>query len=229
MSAKTSDQETTGEKDHMKTTTICIVAITLCSANLFAQKTAQAPREAIIFTGATQEAPDAEVKIFSNLGSSTAAYFNQGYLVLGPSNTLGDPSQSIGLPFKPAKASHAQTLEAGIQWYSSGANQVRLSLYSDASGVPGTKLAGPITVKNLATFPACCAVAKATIPSTALTAGTQYWIVADTVATGTGDDFAGVWNAAGNQTQIASDLGGAGYTAFPPSNIPAGAVYGTIP
>lgn len=209
----------------MKTTTICFIALTLCAASLHAQKSTAAPWTH--FTEANAQSPDALVKIFSNLGPSTMAYIANGYYVAGPLSALGS-SQFIALPFKPAMASHAMQLRAAVAWNSLGANQVNLSLYNDASGVPGTKIAGPVTVKSLPTFGTCCKVAAGTITSTALTAATQYWIVADTPATGTGSDSEDVWNAV-NQLNIAGNVAAGGWFAFAANLIPAGAVYGSIP
>ena len=219
----------------MKTAT-CIIAITLSGASLFAQRSITIPQYATIFE-APAERPDALVKIFSNLGPSTNAYLPGGYYVLGPNNSLQPgTNQFLGLPFKPAQSSHAQALQAAVSWCSTacsgitsaGANQVNLSLYADnGSGLPGTLLAGPVTVKNLPTFGTCCTIAKASIPSTALTAGTQYWIVADTPASGTGSNSVDVWNS------IPQLLGGVnvGGSWFQNQNnlMPAGGVFGTIP
>jgi hypothetical protein len=211
----------------MKKATMFVFAIALCGSSLSAQELKSAHSNWQLFVGPAEEAPAALMKIFSNLGPAETTYTETGYYVAGPASALGE-SQFIGLPFTPADASHATELEAAISWNSLGANQVNLSLYSDNSGVPGTLLAGPKTVKNLPVFGTCCTLAKAAIPSTALTAGTQYWIVASTPATGTGDDSEDVWNAV-YQVSIAGDIAGAGYAAFPANNTPAGAVYGTIP
>jgi len=212
----------------MKKTTMFVFAIALCSFGLRAQdlKSTKADPSSIRFEEPMQVGPDVLTKIFSNLGSATAAYDASGYYVAGPLSALGS-SQSVGLPFKPAKSSHATQLRAAISWNSLGANQVRLSLYSDASGVPGTLLAGPVTKTNLPVFGTCCTVLMATIPSTALTAHTQYWIVADTVTTGTGDDSEDVWDAA-PAIIIGADVNAGGWFSFP-ANVPAGAVYGSIP
>jgi hypothetical protein len=212
----------------MKKTMLFVISLTLCGASLFAEEAKVAPPNpgGTRFVGVGEAVPDTLVKIFSNLGPSTAAYDATGYYVAGPLSVLGS-SQSVGLPFKPAKASHAEQIRAGISWNSAGANQVNLSLYSDASGVPGTLLAGPVTVTSLPTFGTCCKLAIANIPSTALTAGTQYWIVADTPTSGTGSDFEGVWDAA-PKIIIGADVNAGGWFSFP-ANVPAGAVYGTIP
>src|SRR5450755_1283125 len=113
------------------------------------------------------------------------------------------------MPFKPKANAHVSQIRAAVQYSGSGVNQVNLSLYSDVSGAPGVLLAGPVTVKNLPTFFTCCELATANIPSTAVTAGTQYWVVADTPSTGTGSDFYGVWAfVPPSKSLVGADLGG---------------------
>jgi hypothetical protein len=78
--------------------------------------------------------------------------------------------------------------------YQSGDNQVNLNIYGDSGGVPGTLLAGPVTVTNLPEHATCCTLAVATFTPIAVTGGTRYWIVANTPLTGTGSDFQGGWS-----------------------------------
>ena len=91
-------------------------------------------------------------------------------------------------------------------------------------------VAGPVTVKNLALYGTCCTLTIASFPPVSLTAGTQYWIVADTPLTGTGSDFYGTWDfVAPNLFLMAGDHG-AGWSAFDGlNNNSAGEVLGTIP
>ena len=176
------------------------------------------------------EEPAALQKIFSNLGPATSAYSNGGWNLDGPTSLAGS-SQFMAMPFKPKANAHVSQIRAAVQYSGSGANQVNLSLYSDVSGAPGVLLAGPVTVKNLPTFFTCCELATANIPSTAVTAGTQYWVVADTPSTGTGSDFYGVWAfVSPSKSLVGADLGGGGWFSFGAAiQEPAGAVYGTIP
>lgn len=210
----------------MKTATMCIFAVTLCGANLHAQKTTTTPGHATEFVKPTEAVPGALQKIFSNLGPPTNAYIANGYYVAGPNSALGS-SQSVGLPFVATQNATAEVLAAAISWNSSGANEVNLSLYSDASGNPGTVLAGPVTVRRLPTFGTCCTVAKAVITPTPLTAGTVYWIVADLPSTGTGSDSEDVWDSVA-QLNIAADVADAGWFNFAANLTPAGAVLGTL-
>jgi hypothetical protein len=147
----------------------------------------------------------------------------------GPLATGATYEQFLALPFKSTKAAHVQQVRAAVQYNKSGANQVRLSLYSDSSGTPGTLLAGPVTVKNLPTYFTCCKLATATFASSvAIAAHTQYWIVADTPSSGAGSDFAGVWNFAPSKLRVGGDQG-TGWYSFQGQQEPAGAVYGMIP
>ncbi len=51
-----------------------------------------------------------------------------------------------------------------------------------------------MTITNLPSFGTCCVVVGSALDTPlAVTAGTQYWIVADTPASGTGSDFFGIW------------------------------------
>ena len=117
-------------------------------------------------------------------------------------------------------------VRAAIQYNGFGANQANLSLYNDANGTPGVVLVGPVAVTNLPTFYTCCTLAVANFPhgGVPVTAGTQYWVVADTPLSGTGSDFYGVWALAPSGNGVAADVG-TGWFAFLAGQ-PAGAVYG---
>src|ERR1035441_9703457 len=217
--------------DIMRKAGMFIFAIALCSASLFAQK----PKTVEYggspsFEAPAEEVPAALTKIFSNLGPATSAYSSNAWSLNGPLSAAGG-SQFIAMPFTPKANAHVSQLRAALQYNGSGANQARLSLYSDVSGAPGVLLAGPVTVKNLPTFFTCCKLGIVNITSTAVVAGTQYWVVADTTSTGTGSDFYGVWAfVAPSKLLVGADVGGGGWFSFQASiQEPAGAVYGTIP
>jgi len=62
----------------------------------------------------------------------------------------------------------------------------------------------------------------------AVTAGSQYWVVADTPLTGTGSDFLGVWEYVPKIIPMA--VGDPyGWLASSADDLPAGEVLGTIP
>lgn len=87
----------------------------------------------------------------------------------------GGYSYEQGIPFTPTKNVSVTSITMGLG-YVSGTNAATIALYSDSSGLPGTELASG-AVSNMPKFPTCCTTTAVTISSTALTAGTQYWIV----------------------------------------------------
>ena len=127
--------------------------------------------------------------------------------------------------------SHVLQVQVAIQYFGSGANQVNLSIYADSGGVPGTLLAGPVTVTNLPSAGTCCLLAVATFSPLAITGGTQYWVVADTPLSGTGSDFSGGWAAVIKpDLPMATNCGScSGWFSFNANGLAAGAVVGTIP
>jgi hypothetical protein len=216
----------------MKKTATFVFAIALSSAGLHAQK----PRTieyggGFRFEAAAQEEPATLTKIFSNLGPATSAYSNEAYGVTGPNSSYGS-SAFVAMAFTPKANSHVSQVRAALQYNASGANQVNLSLYSDASGIPGVLLAGPVTVTNLPALGTCCTLAIANFHAVAVTAGTQYWVVADTPGTGTGSDFDGGWAFVppSKNLIVGVDIKSGGWYSFPAViSEPAGAAYGTVP
>lgn len=213
-------------------TLLCIMV--MCSFALFAQE-----HRTGLMIAHTSEKSDIRVpsqepattKIYTNLGTATDAYNDgNGFDVAGPASTLGE-SQFIALPFTPKADSHVTEIQAAVQYDNAGANQVRLSLYTDAAGVPGTIIAGPQTIKNLAIFGTCCTLTSWKLKAAvAVTAATQYWVVADTPATGTGDDFFGVWDFVPAAPLQAYNVAGGGWTDLNGfEELPAGQVLGTVP
>jgi hypothetical protein len=191
---------------------------------------AQAPATAhTLHTGPVTPArldPAGLKTIYTNLGPSVTDLFNDtsGYEVTGPNNSLAIPEQWIALPFKPKVAAHVTVLQAAIGWQS-GSKQVKLGLYSDNAGVVGTLIAGGHST-NLPTFGTCCQVVSVTIASTAVTAGTQYWIVATSNDTNA-PDLTAVWQSS-NEANYGYNVGQAGWSAAS-NNWPGGAAKGTIP
>ncbi len=211
----------------MKKTTTFVFAAALSCASLLAQTP-----EIIKYSGGfqfeapAQEEPATVTKIFSNLGPAKSAFIENGFLLAGPLSVF------IAMPFTPKADSHISQVRAAVQYDGNGANQVDLSLYSDASGVPGALLAGPVTVKNLPNWYTCCKLAIANFTSAvAVAAGTQYWVVADTPATGTGSDFYGVWAFVPPPvtTSYGVEQNGSWYSSPASFTDQAGAVYGTTP
>ena len=182
------------------------------------------------FDAPSQDEPAALTKIFSNLGPAKSAYEPDSWILTGPNSAFGS-SEFIAMAFKPKASAHVSQVRAAVQYNGSGANQVNLSLYSDVNGAPGVLLAGPVTVKGMPSFYTCCKLAIANFASVAITAGPQYWVVADTPLTGTGSDFDGVWAFVPySKSLVGADDNSGGWFSFRAAiQEPAGAVYGTIP
>jgi len=179
-----------------------------------------------------QEVDAALRVIHSNLGSKTDVYDSNGWFLEGPASNSGGSRIFIGLPFTPKSDAHITQMRAAIH-YLQGDNQINLSIYSDADGIPGTLLAGPVTVTNLPNAGTCCTLAVGDISPLAVVAGKHYWLVADTPLTGTGSNFEGVWNdVARPVVPIAfeeNSLTGAEWFSDDAYGLVAGAVLGTIP
>jgi hypothetical protein len=184
-------------------------------------------------TNTPAKQPPATLKpIFTNLGPTATNDYNDttGYYVLGSENTVGDPEQWIAVPFTPKAASHVTQLQVAVGLCTtdcSGGSTgiVVVGLYSDSSGTVGTLLASG-TATKIPVFGTCCQLVSVTIPSTAVTAGTQYWIGVTTNDTKSPQTTA-VWQAS-NDANTAGDVGLGGWSTFS-NNWPAAAANGTIP
>lgn len=168
-------------------------------------------------------------KIFNNLdlGNPTGLYnCCTGYIISGIDSVFGY-SYAEAMAFTPQQNAKITKVSAGISYYGDGANQVDISVYSDSKGVPGTLLATG-TVTNLQNFGSCCALATIKVtPPLAVSKGTQYWIVGDTPANGTGDDSIDVWNGA-NGLNIDYNLDSEGWEPYNAGNGYALEVLGTL-
>jgi hypothetical protein len=180
---------------------------------------------------APQDVPDGLKILYSNLGTRTDLYLDTyGWSITGFNSYGGDSyAFAIALPFTPKSNSHVSAVGVAVQYSGQGANQVNLGIYSDSNGVPGTALAGPVTVSNLPDFGTCCALAVARFTPLAITAGTQYWVVANTPVSGQGSDFVGAWDFVFKVKTFASTNGINGWAAENADTLPAGAVLGTVP
>ena len=218
----------------MKKTLLLACLLSLCNLALFSQ-TRNLPRAlhtaetSAILVSPPQEAPASLKKIYSNLGSIKTDLYNDhaGSEISGPNS--GSVELSFALPFTPKSNSHVSQVQVSVQ-HAGGANQVNLSIYGDADGVPGTLLAGPIAITNLATTGTCCALAVANFSPVAVTGGSQYWVVADTPSKGTGSDFFGEWEWVAKPVYPQAFSDGFGWFASTsgPTEV-AGEVLGTIP
>lgn len=169
----------------------------------------------------------ADNALFTNLRSTPLINFaTTGRDILGPSNSLSLPQHWGAIPFVPSISARAKTLKAAIQWVS-GTKRVRLGIYNDAQGVPGTLLPGGQGATTLIpTYPSCCDLAVVTLAGRGplLAAGTEYWLVA-TTDNQQAPDFTGKWLDA----NIASNADKIGAAVWNPTDFPwsAGEVDGT--
>jgi hypothetical protein len=219
----------------VKTALMFVCLLTLCSLTMLAQ-TAKGPRavhttEKSAIHMPPQEAPAALTRIYSNLGTKTDLYLDSDGWSLTGFNSFGGESSafSIALPFIPKSNSHVSQVRAAVQYDGYGANQVNLSIYGDASGIPGTLLAGPVTVTNLPDYGTCCTLAVANFTPVAVTGGTRYWVVANAPLTGQGSDFVGVWDWVAKIILFGGTNGVDGWYGINTDGLPAGEVLGTIP
>lgn len=217
----------------MKKVLILFCLLSFCNLTLLAQtgrppRAVHTPEKSAIHVPAQNE-PTALAKIYSNLGSKTDAYSDENaWAVTGP-NSIG-ATHFFGLPFTPKANAHVSQVQAALQYNGSGANQVNLSIYTDASGVPGTLLAGPVTVTNLPESGTCCTLAVANFTPVSVIEGTRYWVVADTPASGTGSDFYGVWDWVPKPLYPQAYNAGSGWIGYNSTHAEAAAeVLGTIP
>lgn len=104
------------------------------------------------------------------------------YYVTGSNNKIGVPEYWQAVPFTPSANVKAMEVDASVVW-AQGTNEVVLSLYDDASGLPG-KAIHTWHVKNLSIFGSCCNLATGKSKSgISLSKGKQYWVVAQTDST----------------------------------------------
>jgi len=190
---------------HIKNLTIILLA-TLTSRAVIAQEIQVAP-------DVTGEARPDRIEtisnnaIFTNLRPTPMInYATTGRDVLGPANSLSLPQHWAAIAFVPRVSSHAKTLKAAIQWIS-GTKRIRLGIFNDAQGVPGTLLPGGQGATTIIpSYPSCCDLTVVTLRGGGvfLAAGTKYWLVATTDNT-IAPDFTGKWldaNTASNADKI---------------------------
>jgi len=218
----------------MKSLVPLLLFLAVCNSILFAQSPG-APK-LVRATGATaprvpaDDPPAGLVGIFNNLGSGTDLFNDAyGWEITGPNWGGVGPDQAFALPFTPKSNAHVSQVRVAIEWGENGANQINLSIYSDANEAPGSALAGPVTVTNLPYYFTCCKLTTANFTPLAVTAGVQYWIVADTPATGTGSDFYGLWDVVPQVVPEADTADGSAWIPRNANTQAAGQVLGTIP
>jgi hypothetical protein len=133
--------------------------------------------------------------IFTNLDRTSAELYGAGAGVLVTGNSVPfEPEVWEALPFTPKANLHAKTLAAAIACVS-GTKKVNLGIYSDSGGTVGTLIpGGQNSTTQIPDSGDCCelTIVRLSGAGVALTAGTQYWLVAspDNV---NAPDFSGIW------------------------------------
>jgi hypothetical protein len=206
----------------------CLFVLALACGTIVAQSPAPAiahttPSKVVTPTRAV---PAALKVIFSNLGPTSTNNYNDttGYYILGPNNSVGFGEQWVAVPFIPKANSHVSALQVAVGWIS-GTKDVVVGLYSDNAGTVGTLLASA-SATHIPAFGSCCGLTGVQFTSTAVTAGTQYWIGVTTDDTAA-PDFTGVAESS-NQADTAYNPANTSWITFS-NNLPAAAAYGTIP
>jgi hypothetical protein len=136
-------------------------------------------------------------KIYSNLGTGTNVYAAS----LGWTVSAG---QWVAMPFRPKTASVVKQIDIAVG-YTSGTNEIIISLAADNKGVPGKTLR-EWHHKAMYTFGNCCALDTVKSPEGIKVGTKRYWVTVTTVAD---SDFSGEWNYTWNLKQglFALDLG----------------------
>jgi hypothetical protein len=122
--------------------------------------------------------PKGLTTIFSNLGTHDPKGVYTApvaYTVTGPGSPTGT-EQWLAIQFVPAVTARIKEIYVAAGYAGLGQNQVTVSLYSNAGGVPGTLLQSWQEV-NLPEAGACCdlVVAKSS-PGIQVNSGVPYWI-----------------------------------------------------
>jgi hypothetical protein len=139
--------------------------------------------------------PPVNVTFFSNLGTPTDLYYDlNGWVLAGPTNVTFGAAQWLAVPFTPSQSGHVTSVTAAIGSIG-GTNSITVAVYNDDGTLanPGT-LIKSTTITTIQPFGTCCTatvLAHYMPTAVAVTAGTQYWIVAETTNAGT--TFAGAW------------------------------------
>jgi hypothetical protein len=145
---------------------------------------------------------------FSNLDTKypDGTYFCcHSYTISGPTSTLGKIYGGAA-GFKPSATATVSEIALGLG-YTSGTNEVMVTLNADNAGVPGKVLAsGKAT--SLPALGSCCVLSHVRFKGVALTAGTQYWVAVFTLKSDA-NTLAG-WNM--NDTEEVSEIPCALYT-----------------
>jgi hypothetical protein len=144
------------------------------------------------------QAPQKDAKL-KTIASNLSTYKNATYFSIW-GNTIAQGGSNFPFqvweaePFTPTADATVTKIEVSAGRQGGGTAGFELGLYSDANGVPGTKIKS-FHVAQLPSYGQCCTLAvandKAGIP---ITGGTQYWVVVSTTSKDT-DIYAWAFNS----------------------------------
>jgi len=165
--------------------TMSLVAI--MSAPAWAQKPSATSQHNWLASANPKESPSHDlapglVTIYSNLGPK-GSYYNPkgGWIAAGPQDPYTNQQQDVAIPFTPQQNAIVTKVAVPFQYYGYGTNAGTIELAADASGLPGTVLAGRDGANAPVFGSGCCQLSVCNLnKGIALTAGTQYWIIATT-------------------------------------------------
>jgi hypothetical protein len=125
--------------------------------------------------------PDAGLKVIYNNISTypLGRYWCCSGWTISASGSIIGAQFADAMPFTPTSNAHVTKIVVGVG-YVTGTNGVTVSLNDDNNGLPGDPIAS-FDLSNLPTFGTCCVLEIQNYsPGTAVTKGTQYWIVVTT-------------------------------------------------
>jgi hypothetical protein len=181
-----------------KTLVTCLALLVFAVAALAATKdttitinggtTTVAMQPVTHFHTAAQRSPELKT-IYSNLGTGSNVYAGgYGWTV--------SANQSVAMPFRPKTVSVVKQIDIAVG-YTSGTNEIIISLATDKNGVPGTTL-HEWHHKAMYTFGDCCALDTVKYAKGIKVGKKRYWVTVTTVAQ---SDFLGAWNYMWNLKQ----------------------------
>jgi len=171
------------------------------------------------------------VVFYNSFGPTAADLYSSGngYYILGNANATVAPgtSEAVSINFHATQNEHLTVVCIPVEYANLGdaaTNTFNVTIYTDAKGVPGKPLAGPIAAVTNGNIGICCPIVTVNFPApgVALKKDAKYWVVADTVA---GSTTEAVWDF--SYLTEAYNVG-AGWAALP-NELPAAQILGTVP
>lgn len=146
--------------------------------------------------------------VYDNLGSPVTYNCCSGWTTSGVNSGVGLVEDAE--LFTAGISGNVTTIDVALGWVlGPNPGMTSISLWTDVGGAPGVNLSGLLQASASPTFGTCCQLTTATAPGTAVTVGTQYFVVifADP---GTWD----AWNWTGATGQLDQNSG-SGWNQFP--------------